>query len=838
MSKIDMSDYHRAAKGYWFTLVLTGGALCVWAAVSLCLSLTPLPAFQFFALLGCVAIFGALPVRIPGTTASITVADTFIFLAVILLGPPAAVLLGAADAFIGTIRSMRRATAWLAAPAAMALSIFLSAHIFYFTLAQTAGSPVGHAIGLAPINIELLIVPLTTLALAQYLLNTVLVASLYALKRRCSLWKLWRDDYMWTALTFFAAAVACHLLYAAMQSIGLLQVLLSLSVVGATFATYKIYFERIAEKTREAEQMARLHLATVEALATAIDAKDQATHYHVQRVQIYATGMGHALNLPVDEIEALRAGAMLHDIGKLAVPDHILNKPCRLTPAEFERTKLHTIVGAQILEKIDFPESVIAIVRHHHEWWDGTGYPDGLQGKNIPQPARIFAVIDCFDSVRDERSFRRGLTRAEAIALLQHGAGTHFDPQVVELFLRRLSKFEAEIAAQGLDHYDVDAQVCGPSALEANPPGALTTQRRRQQMPAYLDQIKNAHREVYALYEIASTFGSSLDIVPHAEALVEKIGRLIPFDTCALYLYDELQGYAKVVHVAGVHAELLREHRVAPGEGMIGFVLANRQPVGEFDPMLDFRNVALPVDAPKYTAMLALPLVKGEQLLGALAVYSLELERYTEDHRRLLDAVAMLASDAFANALHHAEAEWNALTDPLTGLPNARSLALRFDEEEARARRTGSTFCIVMLDLDDFKQVNDTFGHSAGDQLLREIARLLQDQLREYDFLARYAGDEFVAIVHELSAEQIDDLRCRIEQTVERFSLRLAPDAIARVGISAGAARYGTDGETLSHLLIAADQAMYNVKSEHHRRRRPVPPNETPVNPIASSAVN
>jgi diguanylate cyclase (GGDEF)-like protein len=177
--------------------------------------------------------------------------------------------------------------------------------------------------------------------------------------------------------------------------------------------------------------------------------------------------------------------------------------------------------------------------------------------------------------------------------------------------------------------------------------------------------------------------------------------------------------------------------------------------------------------------------------------------------------VTRLASDALANATQHAQAESNALTDPLTGLPNARYMALRFDEEASRARRNGRPFQVVMLDLDDFKIVNDTFGHKVGDKMLREMGRIIQTQLREYDFLARYAGDEFVAIVQELVGSQVEELRSRIETAVSEFSLHVRGRGQARVGISVGTATFGVDGETLDQLLVAADQAMYRAKSDH-----------------------
>jgi diguanylate cyclase (GGDEF)-like protein len=186
---------------------------------------------------------------------------------------------------------------------------------------------------------------------------------------------------------------------------------------------------------------------------------------------------------------------------------------------------------------------------------------------------------------------------------------------------------------------------------------------------------------------------------------------------------------------------------------------------------------------------------------------------------RLLETVTRLASDALGNAMQHAEAEANALTDPLTGLPNARYLALRFEEEAARARRTDRSFQVVMLDLDEFKTVNDTYGHKVGDKMLREVAHLIEGQLREYDFLARYGGDEFVALVQEVVGAQVEELCMRIENAVSKFAMPVARNRFARVGISLGTATFGVDGETLDQLVNAADNQMYRVKSSHRSSR-------------------
>jgi diguanylate cyclase (GGDEF)-like protein/putative nucleotidyltransferase with HDIG domain len=589
---------------------------------------------------------------------------------------------------------------------------------------------------------------------------------------------------------------------------GIVYVLMGIPVVVIIFLTYQVYFDKIEAKTREAEEMSQLHLATVEALATAIDAKDQTSHCHVRRVEIYTEGLGRLLGLSEKELSALRAGALLHDIGKLAVPDHILNKPGALTPAEFQKTKIHTVVGAEILGRVNFPYPVIPIVKHHHERWDGCGYPDGLRGEEIPITARIMSVVDCFDSVREDRPFRSGLSREDAISLLRNGAGTLFEPRMVELFIQHLPRLELEIATRGLD-----TDIHSSNSQSPITPADEEVTRAHENTTAY-DEIRNAHREVYALYEMARKFSSSLEIEKTLSTLLDKVGNLVTFDTCVIFLYDEIKGYASAALAVGRDADTLRNRCIAPGEGVTGFALANRRSVNRLQPSVEFDRLGLTL-ATEYRSMASLPLFKGDVLLGALSLYSTTLRKYTDNQLQLLETVTRLASNALANAMNHAQAESNALTDPLTGLPNARALHVRFDQEVARARRNNQPFQVIMLDLDDFKIVNDSFGHKIGDRMLREVASLIQSQLREYDFLARYAGDEFVALLPDLTAAQVDELRERIETVVGSFSLAVGGQARARVGISIGASVFDIDGETLDQLLVAADQAMYRAKSAH-----------------------
>jgi len=620
----------------------------------------------------------------------------------------------------------------------------------------------------------------------------------------------WYTNQLLLSWTMLLGALSTAMAYGVVYSPFYSYILLCPLVIIAAYLIYRSGVSRLQTKNREIEQLSQLHLATAEALATAIDAKDQTSHCHVRRVQHYAAGMGELFGLSTNEIAALKAGALLHDIGKLAVPPHILNKPGRLTPAEFDKMKIHTVVGAQILSRVDFPYPVIPIVRNHHEQWDGGGYPDRLKGEDIPITARIISVVDCFDSVREDRPFRRGMTMAEAVALIRRGAGVHFDPKVVDEFLKHLPRFESEISALGLNSKADRNQEPEPIPLDYVD---LAQTREHGAFLAY-DQINKAHREVYSLYEIARTFGTSLSVEHTLDILVDKIGHVVPFDTCVVYFYEEEKGRATVRHVAGKNAKKLVGRSIAPGEGVSGLALVNRTAVNHLHPSLDFRDIN-PDAGVKYRSMAALPLFKDETLIGVISIYSTELDRYTDDHMRLLETVTLLASDALWNAMQHAQAESNALTDLLTGLPNARYLALRFEEEAARARRSDRLFQVMMLDLDDFKSVNDSFGHKVGDKMLKEVAGIIQSQLREYDFLARCGGDEFIALVQEISGSQVQELTLRIESAVSKFRLTVGKTRYAQVGISIGTATFNTDGETLDQLIAAADKEMYRAKSLH-----------------------
>src|SRR5512137_2000257 len=211
------------------------------------------------------------------------------------------------------------------------------------------------------------------------------------------------------------------------------------------YRSYRAHADRLAEEHAHVRTMCHVHLSVVKALAKAIEAKDSTTPEQVERIQTYSEGLARALAMTEPEVQAVKTAALLHDIGNLAIPDHILSKPSRLTYEEYELLKKHPRVGADIISHVPFPYPVAPFVLSHHERWDGRGYPAGLKGEAIPLGARVLAVVDCFTSMLEERPYRPSHTYAEAIATLRENGGSTLDSDLVEKFIEILPAVEAQL---------------------------------------------------------------------------------------------------------------------------------------------------------------------------------------------------------------------------------------------------------------------------------------------------------------------------------------------------------------------------------------------------------
>jgi diguanylate cyclase (GGDEF)-like protein/putative nucleotidyltransferase with HDIG domain len=807
-----MEDQKHQRRSLAFRLLLIACGIGVIGMALAHLGSQPIDA-HWFALIALALIGSWIPTsQIPGDKGVITASDTIIFLTLLLYGPDAAIVTAAVATASESARFTKRWLNFATNVSLICCSFYVSTTLLHLAfgdsrlLAHRQETFFSYALALI------------VFAVTQAVVNHGLVVAMVALKTGKPMLRTWRENYSWGFVTFFSGMLTAGIVNALVHYYGFWAVSFTVPVLLANYLAYRPYIKNIEAARQHVEETRALHLRTLEAFATAVDAKDQITHEHVQRVQIYAEGMARLLGLSGKEIEALHAGALLHDIGKIAVPDYILNKPGKLTASEFDKMKLHTVVGAQILERIKFPYPLVPIVRHHHERWDGTGYPDGLKAEQIPLTARILTVVDCFDAVREHRQYRRGLTREEAIEFLRKDRGKHYDPSLVDLFVEHLPSFEEQIV-----QLKKGAQAFIPLKMEdteairkALPAAGLAEEIPAHQPAEYLQTILQAHQsshEVVALYEIAQGLTGSLDVRDTLTVLVSKLERVIPFETCVVYLCDDTGGTAIAQHVAGLNAESFRGRSVRQGEGVTGWVIANNKPFANTDPALDLSALGSQVEG--YRTLAVCPLVSGDRKLGALALYSQSLTSYSVDQLHILEQVSSLTSDALNNAVMYAETKGNRATDQLTGLPNAHYLYAFFEREQSRANEDNNPLALMTMDLDGFRLVNEAVGRSRGDEVLKEIAWMIRSQLRGDDLLIRYSGDKFVALFHNAAPEVVSEITVRLQTNLSLYHSAVQGAETLSHNLSIGQARLKHDGETLEELMDIAEKRLQADKAAH-----------------------
>src|SRR5437588_10605468 len=405
-------------------MVVLGSALWHWQSADLA---------RFVCYLAVAVLASSLKVQLPGIDGTMSVNFLFILLGVMELSLPETLLIGCTATLVQSVWHARNRLD----PVKILFNVFgmmanasALCYVSYHWLDARVGS-----------NKPIL---LMVAALVFFLANTLPISVVIALTEAKSSRKVWSECYFWSFPYYLVGAAAVGLVGIINQRAGWQTSLLVLPVIYWVYRSYRLYLgrleaekERVEIEKRHVEQIASLNMRTIEALALAIEAKDHTTHTHLQRVRTYAIEIANEMNLPADEVEALRAAALLHDIGKLAIPEQIINKPGKLSREEFEKMKVHPIVGAEILDRVAFPYPVAPIVRSHHERWDGSGYPEGLAGEAIPIGARILAAVDCLDALASHRQYRQALPLSEAMAKVKEKAGSWFDPRVVEILQRR-----------------------------------------------------------------------------------------------------------------------------------------------------------------------------------------------------------------------------------------------------------------------------------------------------------------------------------------------------------------------------------------------------------------
>jgi putative nucleotidyltransferase with HDIG domain len=640
---------------YMIAVVLAGGLALVDAAIEAVH--TPYP-IHWIALAGLAMVTGSFWLNFASESANIAIdEDTFFITTALLFGPGPATLAIAAVGFVFCLRRRMPVRRIAFNTAALAASMWAGSHAFFL------------AAGVAPLSqskpsLGALILPLLAMTVVYFALNSGITAVAVGLDTRQSPVQIWRRHFQGLVISYLAAASLSFCLVLLIQQASLVAIVVVIPLLVVFHLTMRSSFGRMEDARRHLTDMDRLYLSTVETLAMAIDAKDDVTHSHVRRVQAYATGLARALGITDElELKAIEAAALLHDTGKLAVPEHILNKPGKLTEAEFEKMKRHVDVGADILSLVQFPYPVVPIVHCHHENWDGTGYPRGISGADIPIGARILSVVDCFDALTSDRPYRGRMTVAAALQILRERSGGMYDPLVVSTFIE---VYPSIPIAPG----DV---VAGHEVLQRIHQSRHEIEAPREPVADVTGAASPNLLAFVSLARAAAGDAGVADILALGSALVADV---MPGSTGAWFLPDDAHDRLIVAAAFGPAAVALRGSSVPVGERLTGWVAVRRQPIINSEATLD---LGARVDAvtPPLSRCMSLPLMVGEALVAVLTLYTAAPEGFTADHGQLVQIVAPHLAKAIDAAVRTESANRGTVPPEKPGPRELRLVATR-----------------------------------------------------------------------------------------------------------------------------------------------------------------
>jgi putative nucleotidyltransferase with HDIG domain len=611
----------------YIAAVVAAGSLAVGASVHDLMVAPPSP--QWLVLAGLAFLTGSFSIKLPSINARISVSEAFVFAAVLLFGSSAATIIVTLDAIILSSWASNRRNSRLRAAfniSAAAAAIWVASSLFRLLLPHTPSSP----------RLEEIILPVAVLAASYFAVNSFFVAVAVGYEKSCSPVEIWKQNFAWVGLNYVGGASVAMLLVTYRQSIDITAVSVILPILAITYLTFRTSLGRLADANRHVAQVNDLYLSTIETLAMAVDAKDQITHGHIRRVQVYAVEL--AKRLGVDEasqLKAIEAAALLHDMGKLAIPEHILNKPGKLTAAEFETMKRHADIGADLLSSIRFPYPVVPIVRHHHEHWNGEGYPSGISGTDIPLGSRILAVVDCFDALNSDRPYRPRLSIADASKILRERRGTMYDPLVVDQFLSGYDEIAAAAVITGEN---------APTLLVSHATGVSGSGSNA------LEEIRAVAADGAVLAAARQEILDARGITEVMSGVAQAVRQLTPSSGCAYFRYSSDTDDLVCESVSGEKFDYLLGHRLRLGERVTGWVAANRQTISNSDAVLDLGQASMMVD-PRPRSAVSTP-VTGLQghLYGVLTAYSPLADIYTHRHVYAFEQLAAALGEHLSNS--------------------------------------------------------------------------------------------------------------------------------------------------------------------------------------------
>jgi diguanylate cyclase (GGDEF)-like protein/putative nucleotidyltransferase with HDIG domain len=637
--------------------------------------------------------------------------------------------------------------------------------------------------------------------------NTFAVAAAISLTERISLLKVWQEKSFSSYPHYLlAGAVAWAFKIVSEAANSWAAGLLVLPTLYLLLRTYALYVGRLEDGKMHAEELASLHMRTIEALAGAIEAKDDNTHDHLKRVQVYAVEIAREFGMNETELEALRAAAVLHDIGKLAVPEHIISKPGRLTPEEFEKMKVHPVVGAEILERVQFPYPVAPIVMSHHEKWDGSGYPHGLRGEEIPLGSRILSAVDALDALASDRQYRKALPLSEAMAKIALDAGQAFDPKVIAVLKRRYVELERKAKAQSrmVIKLSTDIKVTNGAAPAAGFASGKKNDApgKRPSGAGFLEAVAMVRRDVLYAFESSQPDGGTFGVTESLSVFAIRLKRLIDYDAAVVYLVRD--GVLQPEFVHGHDFRLFSSLRIPMGQGLSGWVAENRMPILNGNPSVEAGYMNDPNTYSTLRSALGIPLETAESIIGVLSLYRDERDAFTNEDLGVLEAAAPRLALAIETTLAERR-DGDSDLDTATNLPGARALMEHLAAEVARARRLNSPVTIFVCRVDGLRGIRDSFGQIETNRALRSIAVSIKEICREFDYLARSGGNEFVLVAPGVTDAAAETRTRRLSQISVTHGNHTAT-------VSVGAAYFPNDGDGVDQLLAKADRALFSPR--------------------------
>lgn len=607
---------------------------------------------------------------------------------------------------------------------------------------------------------------------------------------------VWRERHAPDFVYYLAGGLLAFFSHTLSQIAGWPAALMAIPAVFLIYRTYRMHRARVDEQSDHAAEVEELQMRTIQALALAIEAKDTTTSDHLRRVQVYAVEIGRLMGMNDDELKALRAAAILHDVGKLAVPEYIISKPGRLTPAEFEKMKVHPVVGAEILEHVQFPYPVVPIVRAHHEKWNGTGYPFGIAGEEIPPGARILSAVDALDALASDRQYRRAMPLADAMAKIKDEAGRSFDPAVVEVLEQHCVELEAKAQqAAGITlKLSLDLKIANGVAPDAGfeKTCSVDLAGRVRYVDDPLSCIARARNDLQTLLDSGVKSGDIL-LDEFCGVFTARLRRAVPFDAVVLWVVSD--DHLLPVFTHGYDDRYFSGLQIPMGQGLSGWVAENRKPIVNGAPSVESGYLNDPSIYSTLQSALAIPLESGESAIGVLSLYQDSRDAFSRDHLRVLQTLAPRLAGALADIAPRQLSF--AVPSGTDSLPILRNI----ETELARARRLNLPLGVIVCSLEGSRAASMADTEVA----MRTMMGVMRESSNDHELLARLSELEMVLVIPGGSKQTVSARAGRLTRT---------PFTSGDFFVATGAAAYPDDGVGSEQLLAAAERAVLASRAE------------------------